>query len=236
MQPEEPVEARVLVVEDDESMRELLRLHLGNAGYKVTLAQDATIAGRKLLASTPDLIIADVHLPFMSGLEFASILMADQTLPNIPLVLISAHEHYRQHAEALGVAFLLKPILKAQLLETVENVLSSANVDKNYGKGGALSAGRSAVQAPRVVKETVRQATLRRARDLAGGVSYLGRKLGIGVNSLDGMIHGNQDIPQWVFLQAAEFVADAETARETPPGFPPDWDTPAWLSEAHAHV
>lgn len=224
-------EAKVLVVEDDESMRELLRLHLGNAGYKVTPAEDATVAGRQLLASPPDLIIADIHLPFLNGLEFASILIADTTVPNIPIVLISAHEHYRQHAESLGMTFLLKPILKAQLLETVEKVLSSASVDKNYGKGGKIGPGRSESGPGSIAKETVHQATLRRARDLAGGVSYLGRKLGIGVNSLDAMIHGNQEIPQWVFLQAAEFLSDAETARETPPGFPADWDSPEWFGE-----
>lgn len=233
MHPEKAAEAKVLVVEDDESMRELLRLHLGNAGYKVTLAEDAAVAGRKLLASPPDLIIADVHLPFMNGLEFASLLLADTTVPDIPLVLISAHEHHRQHAEALATAFLLKPILKAELLETVERVLSSAHVDKNYDRGSEIGPGRSAAG---VAKETVCQATLRRARDLAGGVSYLGRKLGIGVNALDAMIHGNQETPQWVFLQAAEFVADAETARETPPGFPPDWDSSAWFGEAHPQV
>lgn len=228
-------EAKVLVVEDDESMRELLRLHLGNAGYEVTLAEDAIVAGRKLLACAPDLIIADVHLPFLNGLEFASILIADTTVPNIPIVLISAHEHYRQHAESIGMTFLLKPILKAQLLETVEKVLSSANVEKNYGKGGEIGPGRSE-GGPGSAKETVHQATLRRARDLAGGVSYLGRKLGIGVNSLDAMIHGNQEVPQWVFLQAAEFVADAETARETPPGFPADWDSSDWFGEAYPQV
>jgi CheY-like chemotaxis protein len=230
MQTEQPVEAEVLVVEDDDSMRELLRLHLGNAGYKVTLAEDAAVAGRKLLASAPDLIIADIHLPFMSGLEFASILLADSTVPTVPIVLISAHEHYRQRAESLGISFLLKPILKPQLLETVAKVLSSANVDKNYGKGGEIGPGPTEQQPLSGVKETVRQATLRRARDLAGGVSYLGRKLGIGVNSLDAMIHGNQETPQWVFLQAAEFVAEAESVRETPPGFPPNWDTSAWIS------
>ena len=236
MQPEESAEARVLVVEDDESMRELLRLHLSNAGYKVTPAEDAAVAGRKLLASTPDLIIADIHLPYLNGLEFASLLMADSTLPDIPVVLISAHEHYRAQAETLGVAFLLKPILKAQLLETVERVLSSAKVNRTYRQGGAIGPGREGAASARAAKETVHQATLRRARDLAGGVSFLGRRLGIGVNSLDAMIHGNQETPQWVFLQAAQFVADAEAARETPPGFPANWDSDEWLSEGYAGV
>lgn len=191
-------------------MRELLRLHLANAGYRVTLAEDAAVAGRELLASPPDLVIADVHLPYMSGVELASILVADGTLPPIPVVLISAHERYRDRAEALGAVFLVKPILKTQLLETVAKVLSSASTSRP------------------LIRESVRQATLRRARDLAGGVSYLARRLGIGVNALDAMIHGNEEAPQWVFLRAVEFVADAEASRAVPPGFPADWDGPQW--------
>lgn len=114
---------QVLVVEDDASMRGLIRLHLENAGYRVTVAEDAAVAGRKLLASPPDLIVADIQLPFLGGLEFASILMADATLPNIPIILISAHEEYRDRAEALGTVFLRKPILKEQLLQAVAQVL-----------------------------------------------------------------------------------------------------------------
>lgn len=219
MAPEKPERWQVLVVEDDASMRDLLRLHLSNAGYRVALAEDAAVAGRQLLAAPPDLILADIQLPFMSGLELASILMADATLPNIPIVLISSHEHYRDRAEAMGAVFLLKPILKEKLLEAIAKALRS--------KGEAP--GPPPSEPPRwVARETVRQATLRRARDLAGGVSFLGRKLGIGVNALDAMIHGNQDTPQAIFLQAAEFIANAETSKATPPGFPANWESPEW--------
>jgi CheY-like chemotaxis protein len=114
----------ILVVEDDDCMRALLQLHLRAAGYRVTAVEDAAIAGRHLLACAPDLIIADVQLPYMSGLEFASILLSDTTLPSIPMVLISAHEEYRERAEALGLAFLLKPILRPTLLATVASLLS----------------------------------------------------------------------------------------------------------------
>lgn len=104
-------------------MRALLQLHLRIAGYRVTAAADAAVAGRHILASPPDLIIADIRLPYMSGLEFASILLADTTLPCIPVVLISADEDYRERAEALGLVFLLKPILRPTLLATVASLL-----------------------------------------------------------------------------------------------------------------
>lgn len=237
----EPVAKEILVIEDDSSMRELLGLHLSNAGYRVTLAEDAAVAGRKLLASVPALIIADVRMPYMSGLEFVSILLADSTLPTIPVILISSQEGYRDRAEALGVFFLQKPIVKTSLLETVEQALSESalkQIVKRQSQQQLLNEDSREDQASAEpsrsakVKETVQQATLRRARDLAGGVTYLGRKLGVGVNALDAMLCGKEETPQWIFLKAAEFVARSEEAKVTPPGFPANWDDPDFAAAA----
>lgn len=234
------VAKEILVIEDDASMRELLGLHLSNAGYRVTLAEDAAVAGRRLLASIPDLIIADVRMPYMSGLEFVSILLADSTLPTIPVILISSHESYRDRAEALGVFFLQKPIAKTSLLHTVEQAMSEnarKQIVKSASRQQVLDENTGASPEPSrspTLKETVQQATLRRARDLAGGVSYLGRKLGVGVNALDAMLCGKEETPQWVFLKAAEFVARAEEAKVTPPGFPANWDDPDFAGAANA--
>src|SRR5204863_217429 len=54
--------ATILVVDDDESMRDLLRLHLTAAGYDVQVAEDAIAAGYMVLRSPPDLIISDVNI------------------------------------------------------------------------------------------------------------------------------------------------------------------------------
>jgi hypothetical protein len=70
----------------------------------------------------------------------------------------------------------------------------------------------------------IRIAVLKRARDLAGGVSYLARHVGIGAGALDMMLHGIEETPAWVFLRAMDFIQDAEAAHAVPPGFPPDWE------------
>ncbi len=75
-----------------------------------------------------------------------------------------------------------------------------------------------------MLNETVHQATLRVARDLAGGVSYLSRIIGIGVNALDAMLQGREEIPPWVFLKATDFVIEARDDPDyIPPGFPSSW-------------
>jgi hypothetical protein len=74
-----------------------------------------------------------------------------------------------------------------------------------------------------VEKESIRQAALKRARDLAGGVSYLGRKLGVGADALDAMMQGREPVPSWVFLRAVDFINDAESRGMPPPGMPAGW-------------
>jgi DNA-binding response OmpR family regulator len=113
------VQHAILVVEDDDSMRSLIELHLSNAGYSVVGAEDALVAGRRVLRQPPDLMVVDVDLPFMSGLEFVATLQADSTVPCFPVVFITAHEGFAPRAEALGADFIKKPFLKERLLESV---------------------------------------------------------------------------------------------------------------------
>jgi DNA-binding response OmpR family regulator len=109
----------ILAVDDDESMRELLRLHLTNAGYVVTLAEDAIAAGHRMLRLPPDLMILDIDLPFLNGLDFAAALLGDATLARVPIIFISAHESFAPQAERFGADFLIKPFRKERLLDSV---------------------------------------------------------------------------------------------------------------------
>jgi DNA-binding response OmpR family regulator len=113
----------ILVVEDDRALRELLRVHLANAGYDVLVAQDALAAGPVLLrrAGDIDLAIVDAQLPYLSGIELVATMIADSTLPPIPAILITGHEHLVAGAEKLGVPCLLKPFLVDDLLTLVRD-------------------------------------------------------------------------------------------------------------------
>ena len=115
----QPPKLNVLVVDDNEGMRSLLRLHLTNAGYTVTLANDAIEAGYQILKFVPDIIILDVDLPFINGLELAATLQADATVPHVPIIFITASEDFAPKAESLGADFIVKPFMKARLLESV---------------------------------------------------------------------------------------------------------------------
>ena len=113
-------QALVHVVDDDESLRELLRLHLSSAGYEVTVAEDAIAAGYLVLRSLPDLIICDVNMPHMSGYEFVSALKADKTIPDVPVIFLTSEEDAESRWKELGaVGYLGKPVRADRLLAVV---------------------------------------------------------------------------------------------------------------------
>jgi DNA-binding response OmpR family regulator len=115
---------RILVVEDDESMRELLRLHLSSAGYAVEVAEDAIAAGYAVLKEAPDLLICDVVMPHMDGFELVAALRADSGVSKqLPVIFLTAESEADDRARALGGEFLEKPIRLEELLKAVSRHL-----------------------------------------------------------------------------------------------------------------
>ena len=124
--------ATVLVVDDDESIRSLLRMHLSAAGYEVHVAEDAIAAGYLVLRSPPDLIICDINMPHMDGFEFVAALKADTTLPKIPVIFLTSNEEGDERGRQLGaVGYIVKPVRADRLLALVAQ----------HVPGGALPIG-----------------------------------------------------------------------------------------------
>lgn len=112
--------ARILVVDDDEGIRELLRMHLSSAGYEVEVAADAIAAGYRVLKAPPDLIITDVNMPHMDGFEFVAALKADASLPRIPVIFLTSVEDGDTRGRELGaVGYVTKPVRSDRLLSLV---------------------------------------------------------------------------------------------------------------------
>ena len=111
--------AKVLVVDDDECVRELMDLHLSNAGYEVLTAEDAIVGGRLLLQQRADLLIADVELPFMSGLDLVRAIRSDALVSWLPVVFVTSHPEHEEAAIQLGAAYLRKPVHADELLAAV---------------------------------------------------------------------------------------------------------------------
>lgn len=121
------MKATVLVLDNDAWMRELLSLHLTGAGYEVLVAEDAVVAGHLLLERRVDLLLADIDLPYMDGLEFVQALRSDPVVGSIPVIFVTSNEENEARGMALGaVAYLRKPVHADQLLATVKNTWAVA--------------------------------------------------------------------------------------------------------------
>jgi len=114
----------VLIVDDEEIMRDLLRLHLTTHGYDVLLAEDPVAAGHLVVKEKPDLILVDVDMPYMNGYEFVAALKADPATRHLPVVFLTTDEDVADHASRLGAsAYLNKPVTTTRLLEVLELLL-----------------------------------------------------------------------------------------------------------------
>ena len=116
----------ILIIEDDENFRYLLRMHLQQAGYEVRVAEDGVEGARVLLAQAPDLIVSDLNMPFLNGFELLSLLKQDAATASIPVILLSGSRDNDDLARAanLGAAeFLTKPVTRDDLLAAVEGCL-----------------------------------------------------------------------------------------------------------------
>jgi CheY-like chemotaxis protein len=121
--------ATILVVDDDASVRELMRLHLSAAGYEVHAAADAIAGGYLVLRTPPDLIICDVNMPHMDGFEFIAALKADKSIPNIPVIFLTSFDEGDHRGKELGVVgYLTKPVRADRLLALVaQHVVGGAH-------------------------------------------------------------------------------------------------------------
>jgi DNA-binding response OmpR family regulator len=71
-------------------------------------------------------VIVDAQLPYMSGFEFASTIIADSTLPPLPIVLITGHEDLASRADILDLPCLIKPFSSEELVKLVAKTLQGA--------------------------------------------------------------------------------------------------------------
>lgn len=80
---------KIMVVEDDAFVMDIYKLKLEQEGYKVMLAIDGIEATEKLQNERPDLILLDILMPKMSGLEVLEKIKKDDSLKNIPVILLT---------------------------------------------------------------------------------------------------------------------------------------------------
>ena len=121
--------AKIHVIDDYRPMRELLRAHLSVMGYEVTVSADPTEAIRTLLKESFDLIICDIDMPYMTGLELLAAIKGDAQTRQTPVIMLTARVDDDSFMEAikLGAArYVTKPVKIEELAREVKAALAKS--------------------------------------------------------------------------------------------------------------
>ncbi|WP_306545931.1 response regulator [Desulfobulbus sp.] len=124
---EQSAEIRILVVDDSSSMRLLLEDELSREGYRIATAEDGEQALEIIRSNPPALILSDVYMPKMSGLELCEILHGDPLYSEIPFVVMSSEndaENMRRMMLYGAAAFIVKPFNVEQVMLTLNKIVS----------------------------------------------------------------------------------------------------------------
>ena len=140
--------ARVLIADDNTDMREYLARLLSGAGYQVEAVTDGQQALELVRAVVPDLVVSDVMMPRLDGLELVAALRADPRTAAVPVVLLSARAGQEASIEGLQAGaddYLVKPFAAAELLARVRANIELARLRNHHARWrtrpGRLAAG-----------------------------------------------------------------------------------------------
>ncbi len=117
---------KILIVDDDRQVSLALSIRLKAAGYDVDVAGDGESGLAKLAAGAPDIVLLDMRMPGIDGLEVMRQMKQDPRLADIPVIFVSANAQETAKRAALnagGQFFLEKPFESRALLEAIRRVL-----------------------------------------------------------------------------------------------------------------
>ena len=127
--------AKILLVEDDQSLREIYGIRLTAEGYEIVPAGDGEEALAAAVREKPDLIISDVMMPKISGFDMLDILRSTPETKNIKVIMMTAlsSEDQRERGEALGAdRFLVKSQVGIEdVVNAVHEILDQNNTEQN---------------------------------------------------------------------------------------------------------
>lgn len=112
----------LLIVDDDPSLRFMMRLIFERAGYEVVEAGNGGVALERLNETRPDAVITDLMMPVMDGFGLIRRLRSNPDTSTIPIVVVSGNPDGEETARAAD-ALMPKPFLPAELVQTVRSLL-----------------------------------------------------------------------------------------------------------------
>lgn len=118
---------KIMVIDDSSTIRRSAEIFLGQAGYKIVLAEDGFDALAKINDSHPDLIFCDILMPRLDGYQTCALIKKSVKFRDTPVIMLSSKDGLFDRARGAMVGsdeYLTKPFTKDSLLRTVRNYTS----------------------------------------------------------------------------------------------------------------
>ncbi|WP_296645285.1 response regulator [Romboutsia sp. 13368] len=124
---------KILIIDDETHIVELIKFNLETSGYEVDFAYDGLDGYLKVKENTPHLVLLDWMLPNISGIDVLKKIRSDKSLSNIPVIMLTAKNMENDKIEGLELGaddYITKPFSIKELLARVSSVLRRYNITK----------------------------------------------------------------------------------------------------------
>lgn len=126
---------KVMIIDDERAIRNLLKITIQNQELDLEIAGEAS-SGIEAINTIdnikPDIVFVDIRMPFMDGIEFSK--LAIQRYPKLKIIILTAYDDFEYARSCIGIgvsAYLLKPISRAEIRETLLKVLEQLKVENH---------------------------------------------------------------------------------------------------------
>ncbi len=129
---------KILIVDDDSTTRKLLGLFLRSKGYEVAYAENGIDGIEKLGLENPNMIISDLNMPYMDGIEFVKSVRSDPARAELPILMVTTEGDPEERERALSVGvngYLVKPVTAEVVIQHIRHILKNM-----FSQGGGSHA------------------------------------------------------------------------------------------------
>jgi CheY-like chemotaxis protein len=122
---------KILIVDDTETMRMAEEMMLSGEGYQISTACDGVDALEKIGADKPDLVLMDIMMPRMDGIECCRRIKASDRTSDIKVVMVTTKSEYERVKEAFAAGcgdYITKPINKSELIGKLKDLMKFVNL------------------------------------------------------------------------------------------------------------
>lgn len=117
---------KIMIVDDCQTTRKLLGHYLKSRGYSVVFAENGLDALEKLSVDRVNLILTDLNMPYMDGIEFIKTLKADPNMSDIPVLMVSTENDASEKERAMLIGangYVVKPVTGEAIAENIRNII-----------------------------------------------------------------------------------------------------------------